>query len=1187
MKVVEKIKMIVWLITMVLCFAPALLFSQDTKSHNILVTGNTLGTINNKELLKKWQEKLDKTQNTSIILTGRISDIKKKKYSIELYDELKSTLMIAPGKEEWAGGTKAGKEAIKDIDNTVRELTDAKVIFPDDACPGPEEVVINKHLVVILLDTYWWLHPHDRRFNKCDIDTREDILINIEDIIRKHYQSKHILIVGHHSLKSYGNSGGYFSTFQSIFMAPYVLFRKVPGSRKDNQHPDFKDFRDAMLNILKKYPHLLYVSAGDKNLQYFVENNNHFIVSGAFEESKYVNKKLPEYGSEKNGFTKISFMPDGKCSLSFIGDSGTLFSKAIYDKSFAKKKPSQSFTFNFQDTLTTNASRKYSGASRFWLGTNYREVWEEPITAPVFNIRERGLTIVKRGGGQQTFSLRLEDLNGRQYVLRSVDKDVSGALPREVLNTFAADLVQDQISASNPYASLVVAELAEHAGIFHTNPEIVYVPDDPNLGIYRQDVAGGLFLFEERPDDDRSDVQSFGRSKNIISTNDVIENTTRHQDHLIDTKSLLRARLFDIIINDWDRHDDQWRWASFEEKGKTIYKPIPRDRDQAFFVNEGVLPWIAARKWLIPKIQGFDTITKNMSGQSFNARFFDRSFLVNASWNDWKEQIDTLQALLSPSVVSKAVQEFPAGIQDICADRTVETLNARIRNLEPMARNLYLLLSKEVDISGTKKDDVFELKLQKDTGLLVMQYIQKNNSQEKDTLYKRLFKPDETKTIRLYGLQGNDKYKITGRGKSKIKIRLIGGEDKDSVLYAGQKAPGKLRIYDKENTFVSHRLKKRHISNYDADVLEYDRNKFQYDVVYPGLLLAYNPDDGLLLGGGPVITSFSRYQSNNYKLLANYSFRSDAVNILFSGQNTFHLKRRELNYKLQYKSPSYIDNFFGLGNDTEWEVEKSERNYYRVRMRRYKAEVSLLKWFDKSKFHKAGPGLAYSNTEITNTDSVFVTDIPLNGLQWADLKTHEYLQASLGYSFNTMEDKELKNEEVFAGSNIFTTKGFRMKVAYKYYFGLNKRSDEFSKISTSWVYYLSFAQRPRVVYAFRMGGEKLFGKYVFYEAANLGREDYLRGFAKNRFHGDASLYFNAEMRIRMKHFKTYAFNGTLGLLIFNDLGRVWYEGENSNTIHNGYGFGFWLSPFDMAVLNLSLEHSREENFLIFSLNYQF
>jgi hypothetical protein len=35
-----------------------------------------------------------------------------------------------------------------------------------------------------------------------------------------------------------------------------------------------------------------------------------------------------------------------------------------------------------------------------------------------------------------------------------------------------------------------------------------------------------------------------------------------------------------MLIGDWDRHYDQWRWAEYKKKGQVIYRPIPRDRDQ-------------------------------------------------------------------------------------------------------------------------------------------------------------------------------------------------------------------------------------------------------------------------------------------------------------------------------------------------------------------------------------------------------------------------------------------------------------------------------------------------------------------------------------------------------------------------------------------------------------------------------
>src|SRR5690606_27423012 len=84
-----------------------------------------------------------------------------------------------------------------------------------------------------------------------------------------------------------------------------------------------------------------------------------------------------------------------------------------------------------------------------------------------------------------------------------------------------------------------------------------------------------------------------------------------------------------------------------------------------------------------------------------------------------------------------------------------------------------------------------------------------------------------------------------------------------------------------------------------------------------------------------------------------------------------------------------------------------------------------------------------------------------------------------------------------------------------------------------------------------------------------------------------SLYLNAEMRVRMKQFQTYLLNGTAGVLLFNDTGRVWLDGENSKKWHNGTGLGLWFSPFDMAVVSVSYAVSADDQLFNFSVNYQF
>ena len=60
-----------------------------------------------------------------------------------------------------------------------------------------------------------------------------------------------------------------------------------------------------------------------------------------------------------------------------------------------------------------------------------------------------------------------------------------------------------------------------------------------------------------------------------------------------------------MFIMDFDRHEDQWRWATNDTGEKKTYVAIPRDRDQAFFINNGFIPKQVAKPYRMPKFQGF------------------------------------------------------------------------------------------------------------------------------------------------------------------------------------------------------------------------------------------------------------------------------------------------------------------------------------------------------------------------------------------------------------------------------------------------------------------------------------------------------------------------------------------------------------------------------------------------------
>src|ERR1043166_1669589 len=107
---------------------------------------------------------------------------------------------------------------------------------------------------------------------------------------------------------------------------------------------------------------------------------------------------------------------------------------------------------------------KTGGSKNFWMGSNYRTEWNTPIRVPIIDLSKEkgGLTPTKKGGGRQTKSLRLEDAQGNQYTIRSVQKFItSKTLPGGIESEAAVDIVSDGVSASYAYAAVSVSILSD------------------------------------------------------------------------------------------------------------------------------------------------------------------------------------------------------------------------------------------------------------------------------------------------------------------------------------------------------------------------------------------------------------------------------------------------------------------------------------------------------------------------------------------------------------------------------------------------------------------------------------------------------------------------------------------------------------------------------------------------------
>ena len=1128
----------------------------------------------------------------------------------EILNGYQGRTFFIPGNHDWKKGSRQGWEYASNQEKWITDHLDSLVFLPKNGCPGPEEINLNEEVTLILLNTQWFLHPWDkpRADEGCGVEHSYEVFGILDDIILRN-KDKKVIVAGHHPLYSYGIHGGVTRFKDHIFPLTaansslyiplpvvgsiYPFYRKILGNIQDINHPKYKAVKRMLEESFNKHPNLIYAAGHEHSLQYILKDSVHYVVSGSGAKTTFVKKRgAAKYAKEQNGFAKLLFYPEGEVRLEFWKTGQPNGEKDFEDLLFADKyQPVTVAEFaavDFSDsTVVVAASTQYDTKSPGLFGENYRKVWKTPVEVPVFDLgsEKGGLKIIQRGGGQQTKSLRLEASDGKQYVLRSIEKYAEKAIPEALKGTIAADIVQDQVSSSHPYAAFVVPSLAESAGVYHTNPKAVFLPDDPRFGVYRGDFANTLVLYEERAAGNQKDVTSFGNAKKILSTPNMLEELYKDNDNTVDQQWVLKSRLFDMFLADWDRHDDQWRWASLSQKGKgRLFRPIPRDRDQAFFVSEGFFMGWAKRKWALPKFQGFDHDFKYIPGFNFNARYFDRDFLSEPSLEEWIAQADALQKNLTDEVIENAVKQWPKPVYDLSGEVVIDKLKSQRNNLKDYAREQYLFLAKAVNVRGSDKKEYFNVERLSNEQTRVS--VHKNDLDGK-LLYQRVFNTNETKEVRLYGLGGGDQFEVSGEvGKSTL-IRMIGGKGKDHFVDRS-KVSGwgkKTKVYDKKkNTTLDLGTEARNKTSEDPMVNSYNRKEFQYNKLLPLILASINKDDGLFLGGGFIYTTHGFRKDpfkSNHMFTGAVAVATGSFNFKYTGTFTDAVGKWDLLWHFDAKSPDFVSNFFGFGNETVFDQNADDEfnldsniDFYRIRFNFYHNELLLKKNIGESASFSFGHSWQTSKVDQDyDGEERFFLDNPDLSDSFFDQKAHT--GAIVRFDIDNRDSKAVPKRGLYWHND------FRAN------FGLNNASETFTSINSELALFLSFRIPARITLATRVGAGHNFGDYEFYQAQALGGIDHVRGYRRTRYLGDSRFYNNVEMRMKLFTIRNPVAPVVVGWHAFHDVGRVWFDGEDSGDWHNGYGGGLWFAPLNATVLSVDLAKSKEETLFALRLGFLF
>lgn len=248
------------------------------------------------------------------------------KHQLDALNYSKGLKLILPGNHDWDRSGSNGLNAVKKQEAFVEAYGDSSILFtPDAGTPGPEVFNLSEDVVLVAIDTQWWLHKGQKNTD-CKNCSESSFLQSLDSILI-YNKNKKIIVAGHHPLYSLGQHGIHYSLKDHMRPFPIVgslivLVKWLGLDRQSISHPKYKKMKRSFVAIFEKHLGLIYVCGHDHSLQYLRQNDNHYIISGAAAKSTFAKRaKEPSFTYEGHGYMRLTIL-EKTCELTFINEEG-------------------------------------------------------------------------------------------------------------------------------------------------------------------------------------------------------------------------------------------------------------------------------------------------------------------------------------------------------------------------------------------------------------------------------------------------------------------------------------------------------------------------------------------------------------------------------------------------------------------------------------------------------------------------------------------------------------------------------------------------------------------------------------------------------------------------------------------------------------------------------------------------
>ena len=1185
--------------------------------YRVINIGNTVDIKNNEEYTLALKKLLTSSKDpVLLILNGDL--IKKNKTKFLGIDSLKvfkmlqtlssvqnAKIIVIPGDRDWNNSRKNGLKKVQQLENLVEYdgFKNVKWIL-DNGCPGPELIELDSTLLLMAINTQWWNHPHDKPTSvdgKCSISTKRDFIIEFENALAES-EDKNLIIAGHFPLIEQASP----SIKNYLLPVPIVgsfiaSYHQNIGGTKDIINEKFNPIREKLLKRMSIKNGIIYLSGHERNTQIIKENDNYFINNGLPDQARKTTKiKNSIYTSTKPGITELIYYGNGDIvsnnylyiDSSFKKNKELKLYKSLLDSSLiASDIPMNCANKNCltevskillpknEDFIITSSGNYSSNLIKnLFMGKHYRDSWNQSIKVRILDMdtTKGGIDAYEKGGGHQTTSVKMYGNDGYAYTFRSVNKDATRTLEAKLKNSLIARFLQDNISKQHPYGGLIISELLNNTSILHAKSQLYILPNSNRLGNLNQ-YGGLLGTLEDHQKNPKKVKHSFANADKILQSHQLNKKLYDNHNHKINAMGYLKARVFDILVGDHGKHQDNWKWAGYKSDTGTFYLPIPRGRDLVFVKWDGLFTWIADRKWAFESGEHFGYKINDVKSLMWVARHPDRFLTNEMTKQDWLIASKYIQTQLTDSIIEMAAKSLPPEIYKLSGKEIEEKLKTRIKDLNKYALQYYKLLAKQVDVTGSNKKEYFEIIRNNDASIHVSIYNIKENS---DTLkgdkliYHRKFISTETKEIRLYGLGGKDVFHVSGTAKKSINIIIVGGDDTDIISdYSLVKQLGKqTKIYESDKlSKINLGTEAKSIHTWNKNLYHFQPSIFEFNRYLPLTSLSYNSDNGLRIGVGVILTQREKFGNVDYSAQHKFNLNvSTQKNNVFKYNSRFHHVIRKWDIQFGGLAANHFNftNFFGIGNNTIQNDSLTNLDFYKTTYNSYSVNAGMVRDFWKKSSFSVNAELQHNTPQIGK-----------NATALNDSETNPFI--AFGTINNNIFISTTQLEINFTDRKNLPEKGIKINGELKHGTILNNNKSTYNIISGTAVHYFTAYIPIPITLGLKGGGSVSNGIIPFYNLTYLGSTDNLRGYKNNRFTGKSTAFFNTELRVQLLNVSSTFIPMKLGLRGFYDTGRVFSDYEISNKWHSGYGLGiYWVFLNENYTFNLSVARSEEENSLI-------